>query len=161
MMGEREKRLTAAEARLAALQTAPAVLDLEVRRMEKEARRRIEEFAKVMTRNPDEARATLETLLGGPLRFGPVQAPEGKRFRIEGEIALESVFLSEGEGTGATKGRSRCPTKSVPSGIRTRVKMASYRRFPLVSRGFRGLMPMARPPKTARRADVSARTLVA
>ena len=35
MMGEREKRLTALESRLAAIRTAPAVLDLEVRRMEK------------------------------------------------------------------------------------------------------------------------------
>ena len=33
----------------------------------------------------------------------------------------ESVFLTEGQGPGVTKGRSTCPTVSVPSGIRTRV----------------------------------------
>ena len=85
--------------------------------MEKEARRRVEAFADLMTRNPDEARSTLETLLAGPLRFGPVQELEGKRFKIEGAIALESVFLIEGGGPGVAKRRSTCPTSSVPSGI--------------------------------------------
>ena len=50
-----------------------------------------------MSRNPDEAR---KTLLEGTLRFAPVQEPEGKRFRIEGEIALETMFVTEGQGTG-------------------------------------------------------------
>ena len=85
--------------------------------MEKEGRRRIEEFSELMTRNPDEARSTLETLLAGPLRFEPVQELEGKRFKIEGAIALESVFLTEGGGPGIAKRRSTCPTDSVPSGI--------------------------------------------
>ena len=118
MMGEREKRLAGVEARLAAPRTAPAVLDLEVRRMEKEARRRVEEFADLVTQNPDEARSTQETLLAGLLRFEPVQEPEGKRFKIDGAIALETVFLTEGGEPDIAKRRSTCPTDGVPSGTR-------------------------------------------
>src|SRR5262249_23286297 len=33
---------------------------------------------------PDEARKALETLLSGPLRFTPVELPEGERYRVEG-----------------------------------------------------------------------------
>ncbi|XYI04336.1 hypothetical protein ACMHYB_30315 [Sorangium sp. So ce1128] len=44
MSAEREKRLSALEARLAAIRTAPSVLDLEVRRLEKQARSRLEDL---------------------------------------------------------------------------------------------------------------------
>jgi hypothetical protein len=84
--------------------------------MEKEAKRRAEEFTEIMGRNPEEARKALESLLTGPLRFTPVQEPEGKRFRIEGSLALESLFLTEREGPGLPR-QTECPTMSVPSGI--------------------------------------------
>lgn len=113
MISEREKRLAALEARLTAVQTAPSVLDLEVRRMEKEAGRRLEEFSTLIERHPDEARRALETLLTGPLRFNPIDLPDGKRYRVEGEVGLEAMFAVEGVG--------RCTTDGVPSGIRTRV----------------------------------------
>jgi site-specific DNA recombinase len=44
-------------------------------------------------------------LLTGPLKFTPVERAEGKRYYIEGQVALDAVYLTEG----------------VPSGIRTRV----------------------------------------
>ena len=110
MIADREKRLMALEARLTAIQTAPSVLDLEVRRMEKEARQRLEDFNALIKRNPDEARKALETLLTAPLRFTPVELPEGKRYRIEGEVGLEAMFTTEAIG--------RCTTGGVPSGIR-------------------------------------------
>jgi hypothetical protein len=95
MMGEREKRLTAVEARLATIRTAPEVLDLEVQRMEKDALARLEDFRGMMTRNQDEARKALETLLTGPLKFTPVETEDGKRYQIEGDLALEAIVVAE------------------------------------------------------------------
>lgn len=69
-----------------------------------------EELNALMKRNPDEARKALETLLTAPLRFTPVELPEGKRYRIEGEVGLEAMFATEEIG--------RCTTGGVPSGIR-------------------------------------------
>lgn len=85
-----------------------------MRRLEKQARARLEDFRGLMGRNPAEARKALETLLHGPLRFTPVETAEGKRYRVEGEVGLEAMLVQEGVG-------SRCTTDSVPSGIRTRV----------------------------------------
>ncbi|UQA57026.1 recombinase family protein [Polyangium aurulentum] len=97
MMGEREKRLSALEARLATLRTAPSVLDLEVRRMEREARKRLEDFTGMMQRNPQEARAMLEALVTVPLRFAPIETADGKRYEITGEIGLETMLAPEHE----------------------------------------------------------------
>ena len=44
LIAAREKELAGVEARLSALQAAPSAVDLETRRMEKEARRRLGEF---------------------------------------------------------------------------------------------------------------------
>jgi site-specific DNA recombinase len=117
MIADREKRLVGLQGRLAAIQSAPAVLNLEVKRMEREARARVASFAELMSRNAEHARKALACLLSGPMKFTPVETRAGKRFRIEGELALEAMFLTEGtaDGSGA------CPTGSVPSGIRTRV----------------------------------------
>ncbi len=64
-------------------------------------------------RRSDETCKALETLLTGPLRFNLSELPDGKRYRIEGEVGLEAMFAVEGAG--------RCTTDGVPSGIRTRV----------------------------------------
>lgn len=64
------------------------MLDLEVRRLEKQVRARLADLQALMERNPEEARKVLETLLNGPLRFTPVETPEGKRCRVEDEVGL-------------------------------------------------------------------------
>ncbi len=51
VVGQREKRLNEVRARLEVLAVAPAVLDLEVRRLEKEAHGRLREFQALLTRN--------------------------------------------------------------------------------------------------------------
>jgi site-specific DNA recombinase len=60
----------------------------------------------MLERNPYEARKALETILGGPLRFTPIETPEGKRYRIEGVIALEVVVAVEGNQARAIQGAS-------------------------------------------------------
>lgn len=50
VVGQRDKRLGEVRARLEVLAVAPAVLDLEVRRLEKEARTRLRDFQGLLTR---------------------------------------------------------------------------------------------------------------
>ena len=107
---EREERLGRATARLETLRKAPSVLDKEVRRMEKEARRRLDDLKNLLERNPAEARKVMETVLDGPLTFTPIRTQEGPRYEIRGPLSLVELF--------AIEGFTKC---SVPSGIRTRV----------------------------------------
>lgn len=115
MMAEREKRLTVIEARLASIKTAPSVLDLEVRRMEKEARERIERFQKLIDRHPDQARGVLEKLITRPFRFTPVETPEGKRYSIDGEVDLEALFVVEKTESGGVPFASPAGRKRLPN----------------------------------------------
>ncbi|MGK3981380.1 hypothetical protein WMF38_57815 [Sorangium sp. So ce118] len=112
VIAERQDQLSALEARLRAAKAAPSALDLEVRRLEKEARQRLGDLRAMLERNPEEARKALETILGGPLRFTPIETPEGKRYR--GRRRPGSRRRCRGQ-------RGACSTGSVPSGIRTRL----------------------------------------
>ena len=87
------------------LAVAPSVLDLEVRRLEREARTRLANLQGLLGRNVVEGRKALEALLDGPLRFTPVQTKDGRRYEITGAAAVG--FL--------------CTTDCVPKGIRTPV----------------------------------------
>lgn len=100
-IAERQDQLSALEARMKAAKVAPSALDLEVRRLEKEGRRRLGDLRAMLERNPDEGRKALETILGGPLRFTPIETPEGKRYKIEGVVALETVVAVESKPTRA------------------------------------------------------------
>jgi site-specific DNA recombinase len=105
VIGEREKRLAEVQARLGVIAVAPSVLNLEVRRLEKEARARLADFQGLLGRNVAESRTTLEALLTGPLRFEPVQTKDGRRYQISGAAAVGLL----------------CTTDCVPKGIRTPV----------------------------------------
>jgi site-specific DNA recombinase len=104
-IGEREKRLSEVRARLEVIAVAPSVLDLEVRRLEREARTRLADFQTLLSGNVAEGRRALEALFDGPLRFTPTQTDDGRRYLIEGTAAVGSMFTTEG----------------VPKGIRTPV----------------------------------------
>ena len=106
----RQDQLSMLEARLRAAKAAPSALDLEVRRLEREARQRLGDLRTMLERNPEEARKALEAMLGGPLRFTAVETPEGKRYKIEGVIALEAVVAVEGD-------RSRAIQVASPAGF--------------------------------------------
>ncbi|WP_437617325.1 hypothetical protein [Sorangium sp. So ce1151] len=72
----------------------------------KEARQHLGNLRVMLDRNPEEARKALETILGGPLRFTPTEIPEGKRYRIEGVVALEAVVAVEGNEARAVQAAS-------------------------------------------------------
>lgn len=99
-IADREKQLAALNARLVAIRTAPSVVELEVRRLEREARDRLRQFRRLFEENPAEGRKALEALVDGPLRFTPVETDEGKRYQIEGTVALGNVFTTDCDPTG-------------------------------------------------------------
>jgi site-specific DNA recombinase len=84
----RQGQLNALEARLGLLKTAPSVLSLEVRRLERETVKRLEDLRDVFARNPAQARTVMERLLEGKLTFTPIETEDGKRYRIEGRVSL-------------------------------------------------------------------------
>ena len=88
MMAEREDKLAAVRAQLASMKAAPQVLDLEARRMEREARRRIADVRAVMGRRGEEAKRALSTLLDGKLTFTPT--PD-KQYEITGRIVTGAL----------------------------------------------------------------------
>jgi site-specific DNA recombinase len=109
-INQRETRLSQVRGRLDVLSAAPSVLDLEVRRLEKEARARLADLRGLLGRNPAEGRKALEALLAGPLTFAPVDADGGRRYQIEGSAALGAMFTTEGVPNGIR--RPEMPTPS-------------------------------------------------
>ena len=107
MLAERESQLRDVLARIAVHQAAPMALDLETRRLEKEARARMADLRGMLQRNRQEGRKVLEKLLTGPLLFTPIQTPQGPRFQISGEANVGNMLGISIEG--------------VPNEIRTRV----------------------------------------
>lgn len=91
-----EAQVSRMKARLDALREAPSVLDMEVRRMEREARKRLRELKSLLRRNPNEARKLMETVLDGPLTFTPIQTKKGPRYEIRGPVAFGELLGIEG-----------------------------------------------------------------
>ena|SRR6478736_793051 len=94
-VAERQERLSGLDARLKAAQAAPGAIDLEVRRLEREARGRIAELRTVLERNPDEARALMRSVFDGPITCTAIQTSAGKRFQIEGSAVIGPIFAGE------------------------------------------------------------------
>ncbi len=109
LITEREKRLADLDAHIAVARTAPSVLDLEVRRMEAEARRRLTDLRGMLSRSLTEGRRALQAMLDGPLRFEPNAE---RRYDIRGALAAGCALFT---------------TESVPRGIRTPVSAVKGR----------------------------------
>jgi hypothetical protein len=92
-----QQQVAVLEARLAALRTAPSVFSLEVRRLERETLRRLNELRDVFVRNPQSARKVMERVLDGKLTFSPVESNDGKRYRIEGPVTLGEMLDLPGD----------------------------------------------------------------
>jgi hypothetical protein len=102
-MNERQVELTALDTRLRAMKTMPRAMDLEFRRLEQEARRRIVELGEMMDRRPSEARAFARALFPDGLTTTPLTTPEGgRRMRVEG-------LAAPGRALGIEVGKSASP----------------------------------------------------
>lgn len=94
-VAERQERLSALDARLRAAQTAPEAISLEVRRLDLEARKRIDGLREALTHNPNEARQLMASLFVEPLRCTSIETPAGRRFQIEGSAVVGQFFAAE------------------------------------------------------------------
>jgi len=95
-LGERERRLAEVDAQIRAQLAAPEAIRFELKRMEVEARRRIEELRSLLERNPEDARRVVEALFaGGKLTTKPVTTKDGRRFLLEGTAAIGRLWVSE------------------------------------------------------------------
>ena len=106
-LADREARLADLEARMRTAKTVPMAMDLQVRRVERDAKARMANLRGVLASNPAEARKLLEALIDGPLNFSAVQTDEGKRYQVRGRVGLDHLLGVEG----LTR------INSVPSGI--------------------------------------------
>lgn len=80
-MNELERRqalLSSLEARLAPSRTAPSVLSLEVRRLERETLARLGDLPEVFSRNPAAARKVMEKMLEGKVTVTPHRDRRGQ-----------------------------------------------------------------------------------
>ena len=76
-MEEKTRRRRELKARLAAMQVAPSVVDLEVRRLEAEARKHLADFRALLAADPAKARRVVTSLLAEPITFTPGQDVRG------------------------------------------------------------------------------------
>ena len=93
-IAERQEELSALEARLRGAKAAPEAIQFELRRMEAEARKRLEELKGTLTRKPEQAREVISMLFEGPIKLMPIETPEGKRFWVEGSANLWALFAA-------------------------------------------------------------------
>jgi site-specific DNA recombinase len=94
-IAERQEQLSTLDARLRAAKAAPEAIQLEVRRMEAEAKKRIGDLRAMLDRNPEDARKVLATLFETPLNVTPIETAEGKRFWIEGAAVVGRMLATD------------------------------------------------------------------
>ncbi|MDI1437471.1 recombinase family protein [Polyangium sorediatum] len=76
-IADRQEELSALEARLRGAKAAPEAIQLELRRMEAEARKRLDELKGTLTRKPEQAREVIRMLFEGPIKLTPIETPKG------------------------------------------------------------------------------------
>ena len=99
-VAERQEKLSALDAHLRAVKTAPEAISTELHRLEREARSRLADFRGALAGHPTEARAFLSQIFSAPLKF----TREGNRYRIEGEVAAASSLFSDVPKTASPRG---------------------------------------------------------
>lgn len=105
MMASREAQLTEIEGRLSASRAAPGAVDLEVRKMEREAKVKLRDLRALLVSAPEDMRRAVEALLDGPISFEPVSDLDGDRqvtrYRLTGKLAIGAcVCATEGVSLG-------------------------------------------------------------
>jgi DNA invertase Pin-like site-specific DNA recombinase len=92
---ERQERLSALDAQIRAARAAPGALDLEVRRLEVEAKKRIHDLRGLLERSGEEGRKVIAALFDGPLTATPIETPEGPRYRVKGKAVIGRMLTAE------------------------------------------------------------------
>jgi site-specific DNA recombinase len=121
-ISDKEKRRNDLLARMEAMKAAPAAVDMEAKRLEQEARRRLSDFSALLERNPEEGRRALRALLDGPMRFAAVEVAEGRRFRFEGAVKLGAIVLPDALATTEGPASSGYVQKMTPRRFELRLR---------------------------------------
>lgn len=103
---QRQSKLSEIEAQLAAFPEAGAAepISLQLKRVEREMRKRVENVGELLTRDPTAGRAVVAALFPAGLKAYPtVEADGRKRWRIEGTAVFGPATLADG---GVTNGAS-------------------------------------------------------
>ena len=95
MLKEREERLRGLEEKLATVRMSIEAPAIDMTNIDAIARQRLRRLTTMMQRNPVEARNAIEAIVGGPLRFVPIETGQGRRYRIEGPMASGEMAVTE------------------------------------------------------------------
>ena len=91
-LAARQTELTKLEAQVVPKRTAPSVLSLECRRLERDVIARLDDLRGVLSRHPKHAREAFRALLIDKLTFRPVPTKDGKRYEVEGRLAIGGLL---------------------------------------------------------------------
>ena len=78
------------------------VLDLELRRLERDARAKLQDVGHLLGGRPEGARRALEALLDGSITVTPTNE-DGARFHLTGRLVVGSLAVREGDSCGSPK----------------------------------------------------------
>ena len=95
MLKEREERLRILEEKPAKIRMSTEATAIDMTNIDTIARDRLRRLTTMMQRNPVEARNAIEAIVGGPLRFVPIETGQGKRYRIQGPMAAGDMAVTE------------------------------------------------------------------
>lgn len=122
-IGDREKKLTDLRAKIATRETAPDVIHLEVRRLERDARSRLDALRGLAAGNLTEARGFVKCIIDGRIDFAPVEVEGKKRYRLTAALQVEGLLLDVGgsRNPGESQENSEVPFCVVsPAGFATK-----------------------------------------
>lgn len=101
-IADRERQRDRLRGELEALRAAPGAIDLEMRRLERDARSRIDELREMTRSSIQEARQALAAVLDGPLTMAAIETRYGAAWRITGSGRLPGATnISVPKGAGS------------------------------------------------------------
>ncbi len=92
MIAEREQRLVELNRRLENARASPLALNMDSASVERAARERLKDLPALFSRHPEAAHRAMEAILGGPLKFTPME----HRYHIEGKVGPGWMDVVEG-----------------------------------------------------------------
>lgn len=92
---ERRERLSGIEDRVRNARVVPSEIANELDRVEVEARKRLGRFQAFLVEKGEMGRQVVMAALVGPIKVTPLDLPEGRRFKLEGEARVGKLLATE------------------------------------------------------------------
>jgi site-specific DNA recombinase len=97
---EKTRRRRELTARREAMRAAPSVIDLEVRRLEAEARKTLADLRTLLFDEPEKARRVVDSVIKEPITFTPTKTAAGMRYQLSARMSAEALIRIEGDPDG-------------------------------------------------------------